>query len=135
MSYSEKRLVRVTLPEFDFGNDANEKYSFRLPKNTDGNSMQGQLVKIGVMVTETFACSTTPAAIELGIATNADEYAKLNIADEAADADCFDETDDTDAIIKDDIPADTLLEVNLTQATDASADAGKGMPFFDFWVW
>ena len=135
MGYSDKQLFRVALPNYDFGADANEKYSFRLPKRDNGDPMQGQLVKIGCMITEAFAATTTPASIELGTAADADAFAKLNIPDLAADVDCYDETDDTDAIIADDIPAGTLLEVNLTQATDDTSDTGQGIPFFDFWVW
>jgi hypothetical protein len=135
MSYGDKKLVRVNFPEFDFGADANETYCFRLPKDEHGNNQQGELVNIGLSITETFACDGTAASVELGSTSDADAYAKLTIADAAADNDCFDVSDDTDAIISANIAAGALLKVTLTQSTDGSSDAGKGMPFFDFYVW
>lgn len=135
MSYGNKKLVRMVMDEFDFGADANEVYSFRLPYDEHGNAQKGRLVNIGVMVTETFSCNSTVASVELGESGDTDAYAKLEIADGTADEDCYDVTDDTDAILDEDIPSGTLLEVNLTQSTDGSGDAGKGMPFFDIYVW
>lgn len=125
--YDDYQVMTICLPEFDFGADANETMSFRIPDEYDA-----ELIKIGVMVTETFACDTTPARVELGTAADSDAYAKLVIADGAADNDCFDETDDTDAIISASISANSLVRVTLTQSVDATADAGKGVPFFVF---
>lgn len=121
--YDSKLLGTYCFDEFDFGGDANEVFSFRGP-----TGHRGRLIQIGVAVTEEFACSTTPANIQLGTAADNDAYALLSIPDETADEDFYDQTDDTDAILNADIPADTLLEVNLTQSTDGSADAGKGKP-------
>jgi hypothetical protein len=133
--YGDKQLFRMVFPEYDFGADADEVMSFRLPVRDDGTAMQGQLVNIGVMVTETFACTTTAASVSIGTAADADAYAKLNIADTTADLDFFDKSDDTDAIIADDIAAATLVQVTFTQGTDDSADAGKGYLVLDFYVW
>ena len=124
-TYDAYQIMTVCLPEFDFGADANETMSFRIPAE-----YSAELIKIGVMVTETFACDATPASVELGTASDSDAYAKLTIADAAADNDCFDETDDTDAIISANIAANALVRVTLTQSTDGTADAGKGIPFF-----
>ena len=135
-AYSDKRCVRIMFPEWDFGIDATDlTLSFRLPKNEDGTAMAGTLVKIGVMVTKTFACSSTAAKVKLGVSGGDDDaYALLNIANAAAANDCFDETDDTDAIISASIAAGTLLQMTLVSGVDGSADAGKGMPFMDFWL-
>ena len=125
MAYSERFIMRVDLGNYDFGNNADETGTFRLPPG-----YQGKLIDIGVMVSETFACDATVASVALGTTSDPDAYALLNIADGAADDDCYDVTDDTDAIIADDLPAATLLKWTLTQATDGSADAGQGRPFF-----
>lgn len=128
--YADKSYYNVTFEEFDFGADADEIYSFRLPPGC-----RGRLINIGISVTEEFACATTVASIKLGTAADDDAYATLNIADETADKDYFDVSDDTDAITEDEIAADTLLQVTLTQSTDDSSDAGKGHPSFTFEVY
>lgn len=135
MGYSDKQLVRVNLPLFDFGGAAVETMSFRLPNDEHGNAMQGRVVGVGVMVTEVFAADTTPGTVELGTAADADAYAKLSIPDGTADNDCFDVTDDTDAIITEAIASGTLLKVTLTNGTDASAVTGQGIPYFDIYCW
>lgn len=135
-SYAEKRLCRVTLPNHDFGATAGVKeFSFRLPNDEHGRPCQGQVVKIGVMVTEVFACDATAAFFELGTAADPDAFCKLTIADGAAAKDCFDETDDTDAIIAKNIPAGTLVEVTLTEGTDGTGVTGQGIPFVDILCW
>jgi len=125
--YDDRKIFTVTLAEFDFGNNADETVNFRLPPG-----YQGKLIQIGVMVTETFACDSTVASVGLGTSSDADAYALLNIADGAADNDFYDQTDDTDAIISEDIAAGALLRATLTQSTDGSSDAGKGYPVFTF---
>ena len=135
MSYPDKRLIRMIFDEYDFGNDANEVFSFRLPYDEHGVAQKGRLVNVGVMVTEVFACDSTVASVRVGTAGNNDAFAELNIPDATADEDCYDVSDDTDAILDEDIPADTLVEVNLIQSTDASSDTGKGIPFIDIYVW
>lgn len=135
MGYSDKQLVPMIFPAFDFGGDADEVISFRLPPRDNGDAMQGQLVNVAVMVTETFACATTAASISIGTAADADAYALLTIADETADLDFFDKSDDTDAIISADIAAGTLIQMTLTQSTDDSADAGIGYPVLYFYAW
>ncbi len=117
----------ITFPEYDFGVDRDFTGYFRLP-----TGYVIELLKIGLMVTEAFACTTTAADIRLGTASDDDAYAKLQIADGAAVTDFQDETDDPDAIIEAHIPADTLLKLTLTQSTDDSADAGKGLPILYF---
>lgn len=139
MSYSKKQLVRMTFPEHDFGAGA-EVYSFRLPYDEHGNAQQGRLVNVGVMcITETWANdgdgSAPVGGVQIGTADDNDAYAKLVVADATADEDCYDVTDDTDAILDEDIPSGTLVEVNLVQCTDSGTAAGIGMPFVDFYVW
>ena len=126
MSYDKVKTITYTLDNYDFGATADESFSFRLP-----TGYTGRLVKIGVMVTEAFVSTSTNAFVQLGTASDDDAYGQLEIANGAADVDCYDETDDTDAIIDEDIPADTLLEVNLLQAY-AGSPTGKGNPFFVF---
>lgn len=128
--YADKSYYNKTFGEYDFGANADETYSFRLPPGC-----RGRLINIGLSITEVFACASTAASVELGITGDTDEYAKLTIADEAADGDFFDVSDDTDAIIEAEIAADTLLIVTLTQSTDDSADTGKGHPSFDFEIY
>lgn len=136
MSYAEKRMVRTTLPNHDFGATAGAyEVAFRLPNDEHGRPMQGQIVKVGVMVTEVFACDTTNATVEVGTAADPDAFAKLVIADGAAAKDCFDETDDTDAIIAKNIPAETLVKVTLTEGTDGTGVTGQGIPFIDILCW
>ena len=130
-SYDDVRLMSFTFPEWDFGDgDTVDNLSFRLP-----TGRPGRLVKIGVMVSETFACDSTAAQVEIGTAADPDAYAKLVIADGAADVDFFDETDDTDAIISGDIAADTLIEVTPTAGADSSTAAGKGLLVLEFEVY
>lgn len=125
--YDSYNTMTICLPSFDFGGGAAETMSFRIP-----DEMSAELIKIGVMVTETFATDTTTGSVQLGTAADADAYAKLVIPDGTADNDCFDETDDTDAIISANISANSLVRVTLTNGTDSTAVAGQGVPFFVF---
>lgn len=125
MSYSQKLLQTVVLKEMDFGDGATaDVLSFRGPAGK-----QGRLIKVGCMVTETFADDVTVAKVKVGTAADDDAFALLNIADGAADLDSYDETDDTDAIISEDIPADTLVRITCTAGTDSGTAAGKGQPY------
>jgi len=134
--YSKKRLIRQQFETFDFGGGADEVFSLRLPKNENGGNMQGQLVNVGVMVTEVINADTAPT-VQVGTAADNDAYAKLEIADGTADEDCFDVSDDTDAILNANIPAGTLVEINYTAGSGTSGGAvtGQGMPFLDMYVW
>ncbi len=127
MPYDEYKTAVVTLPSFDFGGGAAEVFSLRLPTGWDA-----RLVKIGVAITETFAVDTGEANFQLGTAADPNLYAQLNIPDAAADLDFYDETDDTNAIISEDITHDTLLRVTLTNGTDGTAVAGQGIPVLWF---
>lgn len=126
MAYDDIRHLCVTLPLFDFGGTADEIMSFRLP-----TGWKARLVKIGVAIVETFACTSTVAMLQLGTTASNTAYAKLEIADTTADEDFFDETDDTNAILEDDIAANTLLEVGMYHGQDTSL-AGQGYPMLFF---
>ncbi len=126
-TYDEVKNIAITLPLFDFGGGAAETYSFRLP-----TGYKARLVKIGVAITETFAVDSSEGSVQLGTAADANAYAQLNIADAAADNDFFDETDDTNAIIAEDIAADVLLRVTLTNGTDGTGVTGQGIPIMHF---
>jgi hypothetical protein len=130
MSYDKINRMAFVFPEFDFGGGAAEDFSFRLP-----TGFKGRLVKIGVAITEAFSCDASNASVELGVSGNTDAYAKLTIADGAADKDFFDETDDADAILAEDIDADTLLLVTLTNGTDGTGVTGKGIPILEFEIY
>lgn len=126
MAYDKTRLSVISLPLFDFGGGAAETYSLRLP-----TGYRGRIKKVGVAVTEVFATDSSNGSLEIGTAADADAFAKLVIPDGAADNDFIDETDDADAIIDADIPADTLIRITLTNGTDASAVTGQGIPVLE----
>jgi hypothetical protein len=104
----------------DFGAGA-EIFSLNGPTNK-----QGVIREIGVSVTETFACDSTAATVQVGTAADNDAYALLTITDATADEAYFNQADDTDAIIAG-IPMNTLVEVNCTQSADSVAAAGQGI--------
>lgn len=130
MAYDKVKTLQVSLPTFDFGGGAAETMSWRCP--TEYNA---RIIKIGVMITEVFACDTTNGTFELGTAADSDAYALLSIPDGSSDNDCFDETDDTDAIISANIAAGALVRITLTNGTDSSAVTGQGVPFFIVELW
>jgi len=136
MSYSNKQLIRINFPSFDFGDTGSETMSFKIPKDEHGNDQKARLVDIGLMVTETFVTTTLEGAIEVGTAGDNDAYGKLNITDSTADEACFNVDNDTDAILDEDIPSGTLVEMNFTcGTTGAGTLAGKGIPYVDIYVW
>jgi hypothetical protein len=89
---------------------------------------KGRLLDVGVAVSEATVFASTLGHVQVGISTNLDEYAKLNIATSVADFAAFNTADDTDAIILADIPADgPAVVVTLTEGTGGGL-AGKGFP-------
>ena len=135
MSYSNKQLVRITLPSHDFGAGA-DIYSMYLPPREDGSQSKGKLVNVGIMAhTETFANDTGGGTVQVGTAADNDAYGLLNIPDAVADEACVDINTDSDVVISGAIPAGTLVEVNLTQCTDSGTAAGMAVPFIDVYVW
>ena len=123
--YDDRKIYCVNLGNHDFSSA--ETMNFRLPPG-----YQGKLIDIGVMTTQVFACDATAAIVELGTSADPNAYASLTIPDATADNDCFDTTDDTDAIIADDIAAGAVLRVTITAGTDGSSESGEGHPFFVF---
>jgi len=93
------------------------------------SGLVGRLVEIGVTTTEAFLDDTLEAAVELGIIGDLDAHAKLNITDATAINVVFNSGDDTDAILDADIPADTALQLTLTEGTDGSGVTGQGQPY------
>lgn len=106
----------------DFGADADNVFYFQGPAGK-----KGRLRSIMVETREAFACTTTAAYVAVGTGSDADAYAKLNIADGTADDTVFTEADDTDAIIAADLPADTAIKVTCGQSVDDSSDTGQGV--------
>ena len=134
MSYSNKKLIRHTLPLFDFGGGSAEIMSFKVPKDEHGNNQKAKLVDIGVMATEVFETLTTEGSVQVGTAANNDAYGKLNITTATADEACFNVDNDADAILSSSIDAGTLIEVNLTNGT-GSGVTGQGIPYIDLYTW
>ncbi|MBW2632156.1 MAG: hypothetical protein JRC90_10465 [Deltaproteobacteria bacterium] len=133
--YDRDKYESFVFPEWDFGDGATvDIVSFRLPPG-----MQGNLVNVGVAITETFACDSTAALVEVGTIADPDAYASLTVPDDAADTDFFDVSDDTDAIIshtgESQIAADSLISLKGTVGVDAGTEAGKGLVILTFRVW
>jgi len=136
MSYSNKHLVRINFPLFDFGGAANEVMSFKIPKDEHGNNQKARLVDVGVMVTEIINADTTEPAVLVGTAGDNDAYAQLNITDATADEACFNVDNDANAILNEDIPSGTLVEMNFKfGAETAGSLTGQGIPYVDMYVW
>lgn len=90
----------------------------------------GRILNVGIAGgTTAFACTTTPAALRIGTSANADAYARLNIPDLTATDTVFDIADDTDAIVAEDIPADTQVKIAVAAGVDETAAAGVAFPF------
>ena len=122
MSYSQALMTTYSFGhDNDMGNGTALDWSFKGP-----TGKQGMLIDIGIHVTETFADDATEAAIEIGNGSDADYYGKLNITDGTTLTTCFNVQDDTDAIIIEALPADTQIEVTVTEGTDSGTAAGKG---------
>lgn len=137
MSYSNKQLIRMNFPSHDFGDtSANEIISFRLPYDEHGNSQKGKLVNTGVMVTEAFINSAA-ATVTLGTSSTTGAFVSLAIPTGTSDADCYDVSDDTDAIVSEEIAKDTLIQMGMNAGTGTANGAvtGQGRPFVDVYVW
>jgi len=133
--YDEDRIYTISLPEWDFGDGATvEKVGAKLPPG-----YKGDLLGIGVRVTETFAVDNTPAKLQVGTSGDADAYGLLNIPDATADTVFFDQTDDTDAIIahttEGQIAAGEEFFIEGVVGVDAGTEAGKGIPELVFRIW
>lgn len=133
--YDNDKIYTITLPEWDFG-DGNtvDKVGAKLPPG-----YKGDLIGIGVRVTETFAVDTTAAILKVGTAADDNAYAQLEIADATADTAFFDQTDDTDAIIahttEGQIAAAEEFLIEGVAGADAGTAAGKGIPELVFRIW
>ena len=122
MSYSQALMTTYSYGhENDMGDGTALDWSFKGP-----TGKQGMLIDIGLHVTETFACDATEAAIQIGTSLDPDAYGKLNITDGTALTNCFNVQDDTNAIISEALPADTQIEVTVTEGTDSGTASGKG---------
>ncbi len=88
---------------------------------------KGVLKDIGVALTEATIFASTLGIVQVGLSTNLDAYGQLNIATASAAQSVFNSSDDTDAVIAADIPADTVLTVTLTEGTGAGL-TGIGAP-------
>jgi len=120
MSYSNPDIVTYTLPAVDFGTGGLIT-AIKAPAGYEN----GRILDVGCRITETFACDATPGSVSIGTSGDADAYAKLNIADAAADTNFFNTQDDSDAIIDADV-TETQLEVVCAVGVDAGTEAGIG---------
>lgn len=118
MSYSNPLSMTYSLGIHDFG-AGGDALAIKAP---NGYS-KGRIIDIGVMVTETFTATTTPAYVRLGTTGDADAYAELNMGT-AADTDYYNTQDDTDAIISADVTS-AQIEVALVAPTGGTP-AGMG---------
>jgi len=89
---------------------------------------KGKLKEVGVITTEATVFATTLGKVQVGIATDLDAHAELNIATATAIKTVFNSGDDADAIIDEDIDADTALAVTLIEGTGAGL-TGQGYPY------
>ena len=122
MSYSQALMTTYSYGhDNDMGNGTAVDWSF---KGTTGK--QGMLIDVGIHVTETFADDATEANISIGTTADPNYYAELNIPDGTALTNCFNVQDDTNAILIEALPADTQIEVTVTEGTDSGTAAGKG---------
>lgn len=121
MSYSNPDRRDYAFGAIDFG-AGGDVVSITGPKGK-----KGTLVCIHIAATETFNAVTTQANIQVGTAADPDAYALMNLGT-LADTDSAssdDGTTDTNAIIDQNIPADTQVEVTFTAPTGGTP-AGIG---------
>ena len=112
--FGPPRTITYNLGLQDFGDTTDVDLAIKAPRG----AAWGELLDVGVAVTEVFNEPTTPAYIRLGTATDADAYAELNMGTAAA-TDYWNTQDDPNAIINAKIP-DTQVEVALIAVTGAS---------------
>lgn len=120
MSYSNPNSVTYAFNAVDFGVDGG---TFAI-KSPDGFE-NGRLVDVGISVTETFTVTTAVSTIRIGVSTDLDAYATLNITTAAAAQSYFNTENDTDAITDPDLPGDTTILITCSSALTASP-AGIG---------
>ena len=122
MSYSQALMTTYSYGhDNDMGNGTAVDWSFKGP-----TGKQGILIDVGIHVTETFEDDATEANISIGTIADPNYYAELNIPDGTALTNCFNVQDDTNAILIEALPADTQIEVTVTEGTDSGTAAGKG---------
>lgn len=126
MPYDNPKRELIQFIQTDFGAGTGLATSFKGPKGH-----KGKLVDMGLVdISETFACDTTTAKVRVGTAADPDAYAEMIIPDATATTDAFRASqDDTDAIIDNDLPADTQIEVTFVQSADSVTAAGIAIPF------
>ena len=128
MSYENLMCVSHYGPvAVDFGTGGSaDAISFRGPKG-----MKGILLDIGVAnITEAFAGDTTDGQVTIGSDADPDAYGLLNVGAGATSAvgDTYNTSNDTDAILDQEIPADTQIEMTCVVGTGGTP-AGIGTPY------
>ena len=89
---------------------------------------QGRLKGIAVATTEATVFATTLGKVQVGKIGDLDAYGELNIPTAIAINTVVNSTDDPDAIIAADIPAETAVQVTLVEGTGAGL-TGQGQVF------
>lgn len=133
--YDNDSIIVYTFDSLDFGDATGDEIrTFRLPPG-----YQGELVGVGVSITEAFVNASGDTTVEVGTIADPDAYGLLNVATAAADADFYDQTDDTDAVMtyagatqETQIAADSLVAL---KTVGGAASAGKGIPILTFRIW
>ena len=118
MSYADPLTITYSLGLHDFG-AGGDALAIKAPAGYE----HGRIKDVGVMVTETFTNTTTPAYVRLGTTGDADAYVQLDMGT-AADTNYYNTQDDTDAIINGDV-TNTQIEVALVAPTGGTP-AGIG---------
>lgn len=91
--------------------------------------MKGVLQEIGVTLTEAVLDDTLLASVAVGAIGDLDAYGDLKIPDGSLINTVVNSADDTNAILAPDIPADTCVQVTLTEGTDGTGVTGQGQPY------
>ncbi len=128
MSYERPYVVTHYGPAgIDFGTGGSSgAISFKGP---DG--MKGILLDVGVAnITEAFVGTTSDGQVLIGIDGQTNRYATLNVANGAASAigDTFNTSDDKNAIVDRELPADTQVEITCIVGS-GGGPAGIGTPY------
>lgn len=107
MSYSNPVHYTFSTGLHDYGAGSNEVTSFQIP-----DDKKARLVDIVFSCTEVCAGSTSTPGILVGTAADTDAYADFDFAT-TADTDSIAASDSTTAIIEEDIPTGTQVEITL----------------------
>lgn len=117
MAYDNPKCITYSFGNFDFGGGAAEALAIKGP-----SGMKGRILDMHASASEVFATDATAGTVKLGSAAGGAQYGTLTIPDGTADTDSYNTwTRGATAVL----PADTQVEVTLTNGTDAGAVTGQ----------